>query len=218
VDGPEHARSVEEELRLRTAMELHDGILQTLTGASLQVAVARRLVQTDPAGAEKVLAELADTLLAEQQQMRFFVDEMKGLSPFADPAGEGVLDSLEALLERVSAIWGLETSVAGDLVEDPPAATIRQLIRIVQEATVNAARHGGARRISVHIAREGADVALRIEDDGHGFPFLGDLDMAALKERRLGPLSLKHRVQECGGRLAIRSTRAGATVSIWLPW
>jgi len=55
-------------LRLRTAMELHDGILQTLTGASLQIATARRLVHTDPAAAEEVLEALGQSVAARSPE------------------------------------------------------------------------------------------------------------------------------------------------------
>lgn len=216
--GPDSALINElSDLRVRMAMELHDGILQTLTGASLQIAVARRLLHENPDAAEKVLAALGDTISAEQQEMRLFVDELKGLSPLSSRPSVGMRDAIASLLDRVHAIWGVSASLQVELEEEPPPDTARHILRVIQEATVNAARHGGAQAVSVQVERAGADVALRITDDGHGFPFLGELDMEALKERRLGPLSLKHRVQACGGRLAIRSTREGATVSIWLP-
>ena len=69
------------ELRLATAMELHDGILQILTGAAFQIAAAQRVVRQDPARAEEVLAELAQSVSAEQRELRLFVDEIKGETP-----------------------------------------------------------------------------------------------------------------------------------------
>jgi PAS domain S-box-containing protein len=205
------------ELRLRTAMELHDGILQTLTGASLQIAVARRLVRRDPAAAEEVLASLGATISAEQQEMRLYVDEVKGQSPLWVDANLRLRERIAAMLDRVEAVWGVDVALEADITAEPPAETGRQVLRIIQESTVNAARHGGARTVAVRVRHEGSDIAIRIVDDGHGFSFLGDLDTEALREQRLGPLSLKHRVEDCGGRLAIRSTREGATISIWVP-
>lgn len=205
------------ELRLRTAMELHDGILQTLTGASLQIAVARRLIERDPVAAEQVLAALGDTVAAEQQEMRLYVDEVKGQSPLWGDASLSLHERIAAMLDRVQVVWGLDIALDADIATEPLAETGRQVLRIIQESTVNAARHGGAKAVSVRVGREGPDIAIRIVDDGHGFSFLGDLDTDALREQRLGPLSLKHRVEDCGGRIAIRSTREGATVSIWVP-
>lgn len=205
------------ELRLRMAMELHDGILQALTGASLQIAVARRLIRQDPAAAEEVLGALGETVAAEQQEMRLYVDEVKGQIPPAIGGGPGLVERIEAMLDRVRAIWGTTASLETDLGSDLPADVGRRVLRIIQEATVNAARHGSARTVSIRLALDGPEVALHIEDDGHGFPFLGEYDGKALREMRLGPVSLKHRVEDGGGRIFVRSTRAGSTVSVWLP-
>ncbi|MHB1193019.1 MAG: PAS domain-containing sensor histidine kinase [Longimicrobiales bacterium] len=205
------------ELRLRTAMELHDGILQTLTGASLQIAVARRLVRQDPAAAEELLAALGETVHAEQQEMRLYVDEVKGQEPLWPDGDHGLAGRIAAMLDRVRGIWGLSASLEGDIEDGLPAEVGRRILRIIQEATVNAARHGLAKSVAVTIGRDGPAIAIRIADDGHGFPFLGDYDADALREKRLGPLSLKHRVEDAGGRLSVRSTREGATVCVWLP-
>jgi PAS domain S-box-containing protein len=205
------------ELRLRTAMELHDGILQTLTGASFQIAVARRLVRQDPARAEEVLAALARSVSAEQKEMRLYVDEVKARSP--SWAGEA-LDlerRIEDMLERASVIWGLAAVAHVRLPDGLSAETERRLVRITQEATVNAARHGGARSVNVSVGLDGRELVLEVSDDGHGFSFHGEFDDAALRARRLGPLSLKHRVAEAGGTLSIVSTPVGATLAVRIP-
>lgn len=205
------------ELRLRTAMELHDGILQTLTGAAFQIAVARRLVRQDPARAEEVLAALAKTVAAEQQEMRLYVDEVKGGSPMWGDGNLGLAGRIEAMLDRVSVIWGLEAVAHVRLPEGLSPETERRLVRITQEATVNAARHGGARSVSVRVEMDGREVVVEVGDDGHGFSFQGEFDDATLRERRLGPLSLKHRVAAAGGTLSILSTPEGATLAVRIP-
>lgn len=223
-DRTDEARRVEAvlssemaEFRLRTALELHDGILQTLTGASLQIAVAQRLVRQDPGAAEEILSALGETVRAEQQEMRLYVGEVKGQDPLR-PQGDGDLSGrIGAMLDRVRSIWGLTTFLEADIEGDLPSDMDRQVLRIIQEATVNAARHGLARKVSVEVGRDGSGINIKVTDDGHGFTFLGDFDGDALKEKRLGPLSLKHRVEDAGGRLSIRSTREGATVWAWLP-
>lgn len=205
------------ELRLRTAMELHDGILQTLTGASFQIAVARRLVRQDPARAEEVLAALAQSVSAEQQEMRLYVDEVKGRSPLWADGGLDLERRIEEMLERVSVIWGLAAVSRVRLPDGLSPETERRLVRITQEATVNAARHGGARSVNVSVGLDGHELVLEVSDDGHGFSFQGEFDDAELRARRLGPLSLKHRVAEAGGTLSIVSTPVGATLAVRIP-
>ncbi len=198
-------------------MELHDGILQTLTGAKLQIAVARKLVRRDPAAAEAVLAKLEDSVAAEQQEMRLYVDELKGRAPVWTDGTLGLTERVDALLDRVGAIWGLTTTADTQVTAQIGGELGRQILRIIQEATVNAARHSEAKKVAVSVELDGPDVTISITDDGLGFSFLGSYDNDALNEKRLGPLSLKHRVEETGGRISINSTPLGSTVFVRLP-
>lgn len=205
------------ELRLSTAMELHDGILQTLTGASFRIATARRVLRQDPVAADQLLGELARGVMAEQQEMRLYVDEVKGQSAaWADPRLD-LAARVREVLERIALVWGVEVTAEADLPCSLPREAQRQLVRIIQEGVVNAARHGGGRAVSVRGAVEGQLIVLRIQDDGRGFSFLGEFDDAALRERRIGPLSLKRRVWSAGGTVSVRSTREGSLVTIRLP-
>ena len=52
---------------------------------------------------------------------------------------------------------------------------------------------------------------------GHGFPFRGRYDHAALAEARLGPASLRDRAASLGGTLTIDSEGSGSRVEIALP-
>jgi len=198
-------------------MELHDGILQTLTGASLQIAVARRLIRVDPEAAENVLAALGETVRAEQQEMRLYVDEVKGQSPLWPDADHDLGARITAMLDRVRAIWGVATSLQADVDSDLSAEMGRRVLRIIQEAAVNSARHGRAKAVRVKVGRDGPDITIDVSDDGRGFSFLGDYDANELREKRLGPVSLKHRVEDAGGWLSIHSTREGASLCIRLP-
>ena len=205
------------EFRLRTALELHDGILQTLTGASFQIAAARRLVGQDPAAAEEVLAALARGVSAEQQELRLYVDEIKGQDALVDGALPDLEDRIRGMLDRVTVIWGVEAKAEVHVPEGLGVERERQLVRLVQEAVVNAARHGGAMSVEVTVEATGSDIGIRVSDDGHGFSFLGDFDHEVLKERRLGPLSLKRRVDSVGGRISILSTHQGSTLTLRVP-
>ncbi len=205
------------ELGLRTAMELHDGILQTLTGATLQIAAARRLISTNPQAADEVLEALGASVSAEQQEMRLYVDELKGSAPVWSDGSLGLANRIRALLDRVGMIWGLTTSADVRVEGEVGGELGRQMLRIIQEGTVNAARHGGAKSVSVEVAPEGRNIVISIADDGQGFSFHGEFDHEALKVKRLGPLSLKHRVEETGGSISINSTTGGSRVLVRLP-
>ena len=61
------------------------------------------------------------------------------------------------------------------------------------------------------------EITISLSDDGKGFAFHGSYDNEELKEKRMGPVSLKHRVEETGGTISIDSTPQGSTVTVRLP-
>ena len=62
-------------------------------------------------------------------------------------------------------IWELRLDIADDVrIGDPQVA--EALLRMVQEALTNSARHGQARHLDVAIRREGSRIVVCIEDDG----------------------------------------------------
>ena len=65
------------EERVRLARELHDGVLQSLTAASLQAQRARQAIATSPGEAERRLARVEETILAEQQALRLAIEDLK---------------------------------------------------------------------------------------------------------------------------------------------
>ncbi len=203
-------------LRLRTAMELHDGVLQMLTAVGLQLAAVRRLVRSDPAAAERMLDRISDSVVAEQREIRLYVDEVRDGTGRAD-AGGRLAERLETQLTQVGHSWDLATEVAVEGAEGLPPELERQVLRICQEATVNASRHGKAGMVVISVKREEGELVLRVVDDGSGFSFLGDYDHETLLRERLGPVALKHRISAVGGRLSIRSTPAGAALEARLP-
>lgn len=214
----EEARSREAaDLRLRTAGELHDGVLQTLTAAGLQIAVAHRLMRADPAAAADVLRRLGEGLAAEQREIRLYVDEMNLEEPLWADVRIPLGDRVANMLDRISTIWGVGTSLDSELRDSFQAEFDRQVMRVVQEGVVNAARHGGATNVRVRLAETEDALDIALDDDGHGFPFVGVFTDRDLRDKRLGPVSLKRRVAQSGGTISIDSSPTGAKVRITVP-
>jgi len=104
------------------------------------------------------------------------------------------------------------------LEEELPEELAREAYFLVREAVLNAARHGRARRVELRLAREvDGGLLLSIRDDGRGFPFQGQFDLATLAAMAAGPRSLRERVAARGGDLLLDSGPAGATITIRLP-
>jgi signal transduction histidine kinase len=205
------------EQRLRVARDLHDGVLQSLTGIRLELQDVAAALGTDSAGSlrHRLLA-IERTLAIEQRELRMFIESLK---PHAETAADdGLVLTLDALKERVALEWKVPLTIrVGPRVAAIPHAIERAIPPMVHEAVVNALKHGHPSRIRVDLDVDNGILRIVVADDGHGFPFRGRYDHAALTEARLGPASLRERAASLGGTLTIDSEVAGSRVEIALP-
>ncbi|HYG61723.1 MAG TPA: histidine kinase dimerization/phosphoacceptor domain-containing protein, partial [Thermoanaerobaculia bacterium] len=69
--------TVATEERIRLARDLHDGVLQSLTGVGLRLAAVRGLLEEDPRAAREGMEALQRLIALEQRDLRFFIQELK---------------------------------------------------------------------------------------------------------------------------------------------
>jgi signal transduction histidine kinase len=205
------------EQRIRLARDLHDGVLQSLTGIALRLAAVRRLLDHEPAAAQRSLEELQRLIALEQRDLRFYIQELKPSSSGPDER-QSAAGRLGELAERVGREWDLQVELHGVEALDETADAVGQdVYLIVREAVVNAVRHGGASRVAVRLAREGAELTVSVADNGRGFPFAGSFSGEALLGMGAGPRSLLERVSSLGGSLLLESGSDGARLDVRLP-
>jgi signal transduction histidine kinase len=206
------------EERNRLARDLHDGVLQSLTGIGLHLAAVRRQLDDDPDKARESLSDLQRLIALEQRDLRFYISEVRPpLSPTVEPPGLSA--RLAELVRRLELEWGLAVELSSDgIVERVPESMTRDLYHLVREALINAVRHGEASTVAVEIAGRGnGAMAVTVADNGRGFPFQGRFTQEELAARRAGPKTLSERVGSLGGTLAVDSGPAGARLEIVLP-
>jgi len=213
----EQAAAAEE--RVRLSRDLHDGVLQSLTGAALKLETVQRLWETHQQAARERLSEIQRLIAEEQRNLRLFIRDSK-LGPLGAMAGETSLDErLRELVRRLESVWGLQVELLLDSLGTGIADGLAyEICHIVQEALVNAARHAGASQVRVALRRQDGQVRITVADNGHGFAFHGHYDHSALTSLQLGPVLLKQRVESLGGALEIDSTKDGAHLEIALPY
>ena len=206
------------EERVRLACDLHDGLLQSLTGMALQLQTVQRLLREDPLTAQERLRDIQTLVASEQRGLRLFVREMKSLWLIPPEPEGGLAARLEQLVQRIQREWGLRVELKmGEARVQLPGDLAQQIYLIVREALLNAARHAQASAVGVTLNAENEHVRILVHDNGRGFPFRGFYDHAKLTEMKLGPVALKGRIASLGGSLAINSTDAGARLDIRLP-
>jgi signal transduction histidine kinase len=206
---------VAEEERVRLVQDLHDGLLQTLTGAALQLKSVQSQMGNDPEAAQDRLLKVRQALASEQRELRFWASEVK--PTLLGLHGEHIRDQLVGTLERINGTWGVETLLRFESVQPLGPVNGQEAYRIVQEAVVNAVKHGGASLVQVDVKDRDDALMIRVQDNGRGFPFKGSFKQEDLDSQRLGPVLLKHRIAALNGNLAIESTPTGSVLEITIP-
>jgi signal transduction histidine kinase len=186
--------------RERLARTIHDGVLQVLA-----------LVQRRGAELGGGAAELAR--LAGEQEIA-----LRGLittpPPTPTPPGEDV--DLRALLAGVRSAT---VTVSGPAEPVPlPEPVAAELAAAVRAALDNVDRHAGpGARAWVLVEDLGAEVVVGVRDDGVGIP-PGRLEQAAAEGRLGVASSLRGRLTELGGTMAVVSTPGeGTEVELRVP-
>jgi signal transduction histidine kinase len=204
--------------RLRLARDLHDGVLQTLTGAALQLQTARRLLASDARAAEDRLSQVQRIIAAGQNDLRFFIQQ---LGPRRTGEGGGAINfrgRVVELADRVRRQWGVPVTVATEpehlQVADRMA---NDVFLLIHEALVNAARHARASSIQLAVLRGPKELSVAVVDDGEGFPFEGRFTLDDLMKDQRGPRTLRERVAALGGRLDLETGPDGTRLRMVVP-
>ena len=172
--------------REEIARELHDGVLQTL-------AVVQRRSE-DP--------ELASLARDQELDLRAFLAG-DGLRATDEGHLGRALRSVAAHVERRERLR-IEVLLVDE--DHPPVdpAVVSAVAGAVGEALTNAAKHGGATRATVFVDVDAA-VFCSVKDDGCGF------DPAAVAEGLGTTTSIRGRIAEVGGTVAVASTPGSVT-------
>ena len=206
------------EERIRLARDLHDGLLQSLTGAALQLETVRQLMEKDPQTAQQRLLDIQNLLSAEQQNLRSHIRQLKPPYPDLTESDVDLAGRLKELTERIDRQWGPHVTLKVELDRNRfPWGLANEIYFIVHEALINAARHAKATTLHAEIKSDRNRIHIAVFDNGCGFPFRGCHDLAALTEMNLGPVILRERVASLGGGLILVSDESGTRLGITIP-
>ncbi len=200
-----HSRLVtlREEERRRLRRDLHDGLGPVLASVTLQAENARDLIQTDPAEADMVLADLTAQAQAAIADIRRVVYDLR--PPALDDLG--LIEAIRAHADRLSGQnFSSHVESQGNLGNLPAAVEVAAF-RITQEALTNVVRHAGATSCAVSLQIDDPQgeeaLVLEVTDDGCGLP--------AEQRAGMGLLSMHARAAElCGTCEVDTGTRPGS--------
>ncbi|SRR5581483_1158150 len=153
--------------RERIAMDLHDGIIQSLYAIGLSLG-ALSLPQSRQQPAAGTLREAARSIDETIDHIRRYISELR--SP-DDGLQRDAAVAIQAVVEDVQARSpiAIETDYRFSLPLKLPSATVSHLVSIVHEALSNSLRHAEASALFVSLAAERRMVRLVLGDNGKGF-------------------------------------------------
>lgn len=213
-----HATALNERFRQRTSSELHDGPVQDLSYALLQIDRLEASHQRCRSAAIDDCCELDTRLEDIRSAVKLSVDELRRVA--ADFAGVDLVEATPEVAVRKAIqrhVARTREPVSLDVAAMPdkaPLSTKITLYRVIQESLQNASRHADGTSLSVRVWSNETSVWVEVCDGGPGF------DVAAAMEREdcLGLTGLRDRVSILGGSFQVESepTR-GARVIACLP-
>jgi signal transduction histidine kinase/ligand-binding sensor domain-containing protein len=168
--------------RIRIARELHDTLIQGFSGITMAIqALAWRLPSSEARDTLEEIVGDAGSSLREARR------SLAGLRRHESQSGlaAAVADAARQLTEAKDLRLKLDLD---DCQRPLPADVEYNLLRIAQEAVLNAVKHSGARTLQVTLDSTAQHLRLSVRDDGAGFdeedaPPLGHYGLIGMKER-----------------------------------
>ena len=206
--------SAQEAERKEISRELHDEIVQTLTGINVQLAslkiesgISKKSLTKHITYTQRLVEKSVDIVHQFARDLRpTLLDDL------------GLIPAMQAYLKGFTARTGLHVKFsvfAG--VERLSNDKRTVLYRVAQAALVNIAQHAQATRATVAIRSLPKAVVMEISDDGKSFDVARSLDYR--KNKRLGLIGMRERVEMVGGKFDIASAPgSGTTISARIPF
>ena len=187
--------------RRRIERDLHDGAQQRLVALAANLGAAVDKLDDDPVAGKAMVAAAHEESKAALSEIR---DLVRGIHPVI-LEDRGIDAALSAVVARSPVPVVLDVEIS----ERPPAAVESAAYFVVTEALTNVARHSGATRAHVTIARTSDRLVVEIRDNGHG---------GADASKGTGLSGLRERVSGMGGTTYVISPEGGpTTIMVELP-
>jgi signal transduction histidine kinase len=185
----------------RIERDLHDGTQARLVAIGMTIGAAEQLMTSDAAAAQALMAKARETSAETLTELRRII---RGIHPPV-LAERGLADAVRALAMDSA----LRVTVDADLPHRPEAPVEAAAYFAISELLANAARHGGAKSVTIDISCNGPNLRITVADDGWG---------GADPAQGSGLAGIERRLAAFDGVLAINSPPGGpTTVTMELP-
>lgn len=195
--------------RTQIAAYLHDDLAQILFRLSIQVDVARKLLEKgETAEVMEQLEKIRESKQDTSDRVRALIRDLH-----RSPLGaKGLGEALESFTDEVGRDSGV--SFHRDIADiDLPAPIALLVYHIAREGLMNALKHAQASDMWIAVRESGEFIELQLRDNGVGFD-----SSAPGPEGHFGMAMMRERAQVGGGTFEVTSAPgAGATITVKFP-
>lgn len=198
------------EERERLARDIHDTLAQGLSSIVLLARAGRASASTGEA--VDVFSTIEDTARDNLAEARRFVRDLTAPSAQAD-LPDAITEILQRMRRRGSGLGEateFRANFSGDTHRRLPESVVTAVVRCVQEALNNVAKHAHADNAVVSVAVLGDELTVDIFDDGRGFDPVQTPQRASSHGYGLG--GIQQRIAALSGTVNIESAPGEGTV------
>jgi signal transduction histidine kinase len=189
--------TADEKARRATAVDLHDGIGQSLVGMAMTLKMAREHASPD---VRMLLEEMHKNLREVQERTRHMISDLSppGLYEL------GLEPALQWLAVYVRGQNQLHVELDCRVQDGTIDLNMRVLVfKLVRELLRNVVKHAGVRTAKVVVLCDAQQLRVEVSDQGRGFEW--QLDMFGAATGGFGLWSIADRVSEAGGTFNVEA-------------
>ncbi len=195
------------EEKSRVARELHDGLGREIVNVILGLEVARRAADKRPEQVPALLEENLALLRVAMNDTRALIFQTRPWTLDGD-GGAAVTERLTGYARQFADRTGLAVQILGDLGDVALSPqTAFGLLRVIQEALNNVAKHAQASEVTITLCRANHFLEASVSDNGVGFSKL-----QSMLKSGIGLQSMRERAHDLGGMLEVASQSGSGTV------
>jgi len=209
------ALQAQEEERKRISRELHDEIAQVLMAITLHLAALKKEAAPNSKDLKRKITRTQRLVEKSANIVHQFAGQLR--PPALDDLG--LIPALHSYMKGFTRQTGLPirfTSFTRGKTEQLDSARRTVLYRVAQEALANVARHAQATLVKVSIQKLRDAIRMEVKDNGKSFQVHGVLPTR--RNKGLGLLGMRERVEMVGGRFTVESSPGkGTTIRADIP-
>jgi signal transduction histidine kinase len=198
------------EERDRIAMDLHDGVIQSIYAVGLQLEDVAERVEGTPR-AHATIERAINSLNSVIKDIRSYIFDLRPSVSSVEDLPQAIGELAQGL--KVNTLIEAEVNVEGELDGLLSDAQALGLYHIAQEALNNIGKHSQATRAWVRLDSDGRSVRLEVADNGRGLAAEGEQEHVGQ-----GIRNIRDRARTLGATLSLDSKPGkGTTVRVVMP-